>query len=111
MKKLMMILAIAFAAHFAGFGILSASAIDAHHPAAQATKGKKAKKVVSKKKARKSGMQMHCAMMAAHKRQGRTMHSHMHGRMMHHRHSMKCPMMGTAGAHGAGMMHGPSPRM
>lgn len=92
MKRLVMILAIAVAASFAGFGIQTASAIDAHHPATQTSKGKKA--APKKVKANKSSTMMNCQMMAGNM---------MQGSMMHHGSKMKCPMMG-AGAHSMGMM-------
>jgi hypothetical protein len=61
MKRLIMILAMAVAANFAGFGIRAASANDAHHPAAQTTKAKKVKAASKKVKTVKtSGMSMRC---------------------------------------------------
>ena len=59
MKRLIMILAIAVAANFVGFGIQSASAVDAHHPAAQATKGKKVKAAPKKAKTVKASRYEH----------------------------------------------------
>ena len=97
MKRLMMVIALAAAANFAAFGIPSASAVDAHHPAKQTTKAKKAKKAPAKSRSMKrSGMpMMNCPMMSSGMRKG-----------MMRGGAMKCRMMGTAGSHRMRMMHG-----
>lgn len=108
MKRMMMIVAVAVAMNFAGFGIQAASANDAHHPAGQTTKAKKVKKVTPKRvKGNKSSMMMNCPMMAGNMMQGGMMKGGMmQNGMMQHKGRMKCPMMGAAGAHQMGMMHG-----
>jgi hypothetical protein len=94
MKRLIMILAIAVAANFAGFGIQAASAIDAHHPTAQTNKAKKAKAAPKKtKRVKTSGMNMQCPMMTGHM---------MKRHMMQHGKTMTCPMMR---GHRMGTMH------
>jgi hypothetical protein len=112
MKRLIMALAIAVAVNFTGFGVQTASANDAHHPAAQATKGKKVKKAMPTKKSKRSGMQMHCPMMAGGMMHGGMMKGGMmNGGMMQHQGKMKCPMMSAGGARPMGMMHGASSHM
>ena len=101
MKRLMMVIAIAVAANFAAFGIQPASAVDAHHPATQTTKGKKATALAPKSKAKKtksSQMQMmNCPMMKGGKM--------MQGGMM------KCPMMGASKMQDMKMMQGAGHQM
>lgn len=85
MKHWMRVIAIAVAANFAAFGMQPASAIDAHHPAKQTTKGKKAKKLAPNTKAKstkRARMQM-----------------------------MKRPMMNRASMHGIGMKQGVGSQM
>jgi len=106
MKRLMMVIAIAVAANFAAFGIQPVSANDAHHPATQTTKGKKAKALAPKSKpksTKSSRMQMmNCPMMKGGKMmQGGMMKGDM----------MKCPMMGASNMRGMKMMHGADHQM
>ena len=103
MKRLLMAIAIAAAANLATVGIQSASANDAHHPAAQTNKAKKVKAAPTKaKKVKTSGMSMQCPMMKGHMMKPHMMKRH----MMQHGKMMKCPMMGAAGSQPMGMMHG-----
>ena len=87
MKRLMLVVALAAAVSFAA---PPASAVDAHHPATQTTKAKKAKKPAAKSKAKpgkRSGMpMMNCPMMAGG--------------------TMNCPMMRASGMKHMGRMHG-----
>lgn len=108
MKRMMMIVAVAVALTFAGFGMQSASANDAHHPAGQTTKAKKVKKAAPKKvKANKTSMMINCKMMAGGMMQG----GMTKGGMMQHGRKMKCPMMGGADVHQMGAMHGAGSNM
>jgi hypothetical protein len=97
MKRLIMVLAIAAAAHFAALGIQPASANDAHHPGAQATKGKKAKKPAARKAKSTKASMMKCPMMGGRMMRGGMMkcRASMHAMMsssahrdMHHGHAM-----------------------